>query len=128
MNGKVLLDTNAVIAIFASDPEVHSVVAGSECFVPSIVAGELLYGAERSSNTLDNIRRVNEFCSQVAVIPCDIETAAHYGKLKNRLRTAGTPIPENDLWIAAIAVQAGLPLLSQDRHFDTIREVTRTEW
>jgi tRNA(fMet)-specific endonuclease VapC len=96
--------------------------------VPSIVVGELLYGAQRSANASNNVRRVNEFCDKVTVVVCDRNTAARYGILKNQLRTAGTPIPENDLWIAAIAMQHGLPILSRDGHFDNVREVPRTGW
>ncbi len=128
MSGKILLDTNAVIAIFAGEVSIRAVLGEAECLIPSIVAGELCYGAERSADSVGNLTRVQAFLDKCPVVACDRYTAAEYGKLKNELRAAGRPIPENDLWIAALARQIGLPIVSRDNHFDHVTGLTRNAW
>ncbi|MEI9896232.1 MAG: PIN domain-containing protein [Chthoniobacter sp.] len=56
------------------------------------------------------------------------ETATHYGAISAALKKKGAPIPSNDLWIAALAVQHGLPILSQDQHFDLVPGIRRLAW
>lgn len=63
-----------------------------------------------------------------AVLSCDAETAACYGELKASLRAKGTPIPENDLWIAALATQHGLTVASRDEYFDVVPGLVRVAW
>jgi tRNA(fMet)-specific endonuclease VapC len=129
MNGKTLLDTNAVIAVFAKDAAVLAIVSdATECFLPSIVLGELYYGAHHSAKVADNIARLEVFRDTVKLLPCDEETAAEYGRIKNELRTKGRPIPENDIWIAATAAQHRLELLSNDDHFDDVDGISRKSW
>ena len=129
MNGKLLLDTNIMIAIFAGDAEVKTSLAGAnEIFVPSIALGELYYGAHKSSRVEANIVRINEFAASSSVLTCDTETSQAYGKLKNTLRIKGRPIPENDIWIAAIAKQYELTLVSRDEHFKEIDELSVVSW
>jgi len=83
MNGKLLLDTNIMIAIFAGDAEVKTPLAGAnEVFVPSIALGELYYGAHKSSRVEANIVRINEFAASSSVLTCDSETSQQYGRLK----------------------------------------------
>ncbi len=62
------------------------------------------------------------------VLSVDAETARHYAAIRRELKDAGTPIPENDLWIAALVRQHGLPLLSNDAHFDHVKDLTRVGW
>ena len=104
MNGRYLLDTNIVIAIFADEVVVRQQLAGAgEVFIPSIVLGELYYGAQKSARIASNVARVDEFAATNSVLACDTETARRYGEIKSELRAKGRPIPENDIWIAAIA-------------------------
>jgi tRNA(fMet)-specific endonuclease VapC len=129
MNGKLLLDTNAVIAIFAGDAEVQVAMRNVvECFLPAIVVGELHYGAQRSSKVAQNVATIQAFCSAATVLPCDEATALEYARIKNALRAKGRPIPENDVWIAAVATQHRLELLSNDVHFDAVNGLTRRSW
>ena len=58
-------------------------------------------------------------------LPCDFDTARLYGRIKAELRRKGKPIPENDIWIAAAAIQYGLTLVTRDRHFDFIDGLSR---
>lgn len=93
----------------------------SEVFTPAIVLGELHYGAHKSSRAKENISRIDEFASQSAVLFCDVATAQWYGLIKDGLRRKGRPIPENDIWIAALALQYDLILATRDDH---CRELT----
>ena len=113
--GRFLLDTNIVIAIFANEASVlQRLGLAGEVFVASIVLGELYYGARKSGRSATNIQRVDTFAASNAVLACDIETAQQYGLIKDALRAKGKPIPENDIWIAALALQYGLTLATRD--------------
>ncbi len=129
MAGKLLLDTNAVIAIFANDRSALELLKQyAACFLPCIVLGELHFGANHSSKPVEIGKRIAGFASSIAVLECDVLTAEHYGRIKNELRVAGNPIPENDIWIASIAAQNDLPLMSNDRHFDKVRGLVCVSW
>jgi tRNA(fMet)-specific endonuclease VapC len=129
MNGRFLLDTNIVIALWANDEAVTQQMAiANEVFIPSIVVGELYYGARKSAWSAKNIARIDEFAAQSSVLLCDVTTAQHYGKIKNVLRAKGRPIPENDIWIAAIALQYSLTLVTRDDHFSTIDAILIAKW
>jgi len=129
MNGRVLLDTNIIIGIFANDLSViNSLAKANEVFVPSIALGELYYGAQKSNHIGKNIDRINEFADSSSVLSCDTETSRQYGKIKNTLRLKGRPIPENDIWIAAIAEQHKLTLISRDEHFKEIDGLLIMRW
>jgi tRNA(fMet)-specific endonuclease VapC len=128
MAGEFLLDTNAVIAIFAGAPAIGQVIEENYCHLSIIVVGELLYGAAGSAKRRQNELNIQEFCARVVVLDCDLETARFYGEIKHDLRLRGTPIPENDIWIAATAVQHDLALVSRDLYFDHIERVDRIAW
>jgi tRNA(fMet)-specific endonuclease VapC len=121
VNGKALVDTNVVIALFAGEPAiVDSLQRQGAVFLSVPVLGELRYGAEASARVDSNLTRLDKFAKALVVLPCDPGTAAAYAKVKFGLRKKGRPIPENDVWIAAIATQHGLTLLTRDAHFQEI--------
>ena len=121
MSGRFLLDTNIVIAIFAAEPAILERVATvDEVFVPAITLGELYYGARKSTRFEANINRIDAFAATMAILGCDEATARQYGRIKDDLRAKGRPIPENDIWIAAVATQHGLTVVSRDDHFVNI--------
>jgi tRNA(fMet)-specific endonuclease VapC len=121
MSGNALLDTNAVIALFAGDPAAVGAVANKTAVYLCVpVVGELRYGALASSRVQQNIARLEEFAGAMAVLPCDVESTVFYGAVKYELRGKGRPIPENDVWIAAIARQHKLTLVSRDAHFEAL--------
>ena len=118
MTGDVLLDTNIVIALLAVEAQVvQRISTAPMAFLPAIVVGELCFGARKSSQAAANLMRIDEFAARSTVLECDLETARLYGEIKHQLRTRGTPIPDNDIWIAAIAQQHQLQLLTRDAHF-----------
>lgn len=93
-SGGFLLDTNIVIALFAGDDAVYgNIQEAARVFVPSIVLGELFFGAYRSVRAVDNAARVSVFAAEVPILPCDAITAERYGRTKQRLQAAGRPIP-----------------------------------
>jgi tRNA(fMet)-specific endonuclease VapC len=129
MNGRFLLDTNIVIALFGKEVSVQQrLVTAGEVFVPSIVLGELYYGARKSARAATNVAQVDAFAASSAILVCDTATAQYYGEIKNILRAKGRPVPENDVWIAAIAMQYGLPLVSRDAHFREIDDLIVQAW
>ena len=129
MNGRYLLDTNIVIALFGSEPIIVDRIKNvEEIFIPSIVIGELYFGAQKSSRVVDNLTRIDEFVSSNTILSCDADTASHYGDVKNKLRQKGRPIPENDVWISALAIQYNLSLISRDVHFSEVEGLNIEKW
>ncbi|MDY6877861.1 MAG: type II toxin-antitoxin system VapC family toxin [Chloroflexota bacterium] len=129
MSGKILLDTNIIIALFGQDEAVLNHLQGAaEVFVPVIAIDELYYGAYKSRWSSKNIQRVQEFTAANTVLACDGQTAVAYGRVKNELRQKGTPIPENDVWIAALALQYDLVLATRDKHFDAADGLRIEAW
>ncbi len=129
MSGNYLLDTNIVIALTSHDPAVEQRIRNSHSIsYASIVLGELYHGAYNSARAPQNIQHVNALALGNTVLTCDAETAAIYGKLKHALRVKGRPIPENDIWIAALAVQHSLTLATRDAHFHAVDGLAAEDW
>jgi tRNA(fMet)-specific endonuclease VapC len=129
MLGRYLLGTDIVIALFANDAAARDNLAqAEEVFVPSIVIGELYYGAQKSERAAEYLLRVDEFAARSVVLGCDTETAQHYGETKNTLHLKGCSIAENNIWIAAIAMQHGLVLVTRDVNFDEIDGLNIVHW
>ncbi len=121
MSGKYLLDTNIVIALFQGEqPILDKITQFKSVFTPSIVVGELYFGAFKSSKIKENVTRINEFALKNEILSCDQHTAKIYGEIKSGLKSIGKPIPENDIWIAATAMQYNLTLITRDSHFNHV--------
>ena len=129
MSGRYLLDTNVVIALFAGEPAVRENAGrAEEVFVSSVAIGELCFGARKSGRARENLARIEEFATGNVVLGCDTETAFRYGEIKNALRVKGHPLPENDIWMAAVALQHDLTLITRDAHFNEIEGLTTIAW
>lgn len=129
MSGKFLLDTNIIIALFANEEKIQqNLLKADEIFIPSIAIGELYYGANKSQKIQENLEKINEFIVKNIILGCDAITAEYYGQIKNKLRLKGRPLPENDIWIAAIALQYDLILVTRDAHFDEVENLKVVEW
>jgi tRNA(fMet)-specific endonuclease VapC len=129
MSGRYSLDTNIIIALFADEALVKQNLALADAvFISSIVIGELFYGARKSGRITANLSRIDEFTSSNTILNCDTETARRYGEVKNRLRIKGRPLPENDIWIAALALQYDLTLITRDAHFQEIEDLRLIAW
>lgn len=124
MSGRYLLDTNIIIALFADEATVKNNLAqANEVFVPSFVIGELCYGVRKSGRVSANLARIDELVAGSTILGCDAETARQYGEVKNPLRLKGRPLPENDIWIAALALQHDLTLVTRDAHFQEVENL-----
>ena len=125
----MILDTNAVSAFFEDVPAVCVVVGESEVLaVPSIVLGEYRFGLSSSRLRAELEAKLGRLERLADVLCVDAETAQHYAAIRRELKDAGTPIPDNDLWVAALVRQHGMPLLSNDAHFDHVKDLTRINW
>jgi predicted nucleic acid-binding protein len=125
----MILDTNALSAFFDGDAGLKRMLAkAAKISLPVIVLGEYRFGllGSRRGRTvepdLDGLQAVSN------VLAVDTETVRPYAKLCDQLKRAGAPIPANEIWIAALAVQHGLPIVSRDRHFDLVPGVRRLGW
>lgn len=125
MNGDYLLDSNIVIDVFRNDQDtINKVSLLRQIYIPVIVLGELHYGANKSNQTNKRTLEIEELKRRVNLLAVTEKTAKYYGQIKNELRQKGRLIPENDIWIAAIAMERGLPLLSNDKHFQEVKGIT----
>lgn len=117
---KVLLDTDAYSALMRGHPGVAERVRRAErVLVSAIVAGELLFGFRHGSRYERNRRDLESFLQNpfVQLVAVTFATADRFGRIAAALHTKGTPIPTNDIWIAAHAMETGGDLLSFDRHY-----------
>ncbi|MGA2797348.1 MAG: type II toxin-antitoxin system VapC family toxin [Thermoguttaceae bacterium] len=129
MNGEFLLDTNAVIALLDGDMALRELVADSPRLLLSIIVlGELYHGAQNSRLQDDNLARIELLILTSTLIYCDQGTAWEYGIIKKYLRSKGWPLPENDIWLAALARQHGLVLMTRDKHFQEIERLNVSSW
>jgi tRNA(fMet)-specific endonuclease VapC len=94
-------------------------------YVPVVVLAELLAGARRSLRVAENVKRVEALVADSELLDCDGDTASHYADIFNDLRARGRPIPQNDIWIAAVARQHGLALATRDAHFAEVDTIVR---
>jgi tRNA(fMet)-specific endonuclease VapC len=129
MNGRYLLDTSVAVALLRNDAAVRSpLVPGRGVCMSITVLGELLFGAARSGKPEESRQRVAELVCRCPVIGHNEQTAENYAQIKAGLASKGRPIPENDIWIAAAAMQYGLTLAARDEHFTCIDGLDFERW
>jgi tRNA(fMet)-specific endonuclease VapC len=129
MSGRYLLDTNIAIRILNNELDLEARPEDeSEAFLCVTVVGELFFGAERSGRPEANKARVDRLMELCPLVPHDLATARHYGAVKKRLLQQGRPIPENDIWIAAAALQHGLTVATGDPHFGHVEGLPVESW
>jgi predicted nucleic acid-binding protein len=119
----ILIDTNAYTAFKQGLPDAIAVVQRApQLLISSIVIGELLAGFAVGSRETQNRDELDQFLAsvRVVVVGADERTAAYYATVYRSLRAKGRPIPTNDMWIAATALQHGSALFSFDGHFQSI--------
>lgn len=118
------LDSNTVIAYLNGDTKASSFINGYDLiYLPSIVCGELQFGALNSSRKDENIIKLRSFIDNCMVLSVNKIVAEIYAEIRLSLKQNGTPIPENDIWIAAICIANNLPLFTLDKHFSHIKEL-----
>ena len=118
MNGRFLLDTNFIIDLLANRSHATDFISKtSEAFVPIISFAELFYGAYKSKQKEQNIRETERIYTQYPSVGITWETTQIFGRIKARLKELGRPIPDHDIWIAALAEQNELTLVTRDMDF-----------
>jgi len=125
---KVALDTNAVIEIFKDEELFKNTFSGFKLILPLTVWAELFFGALNAGNPQKHLNILTRFRFYVDILLPDEDTAKIYAELRLTLKKKGRPIPENDIWIAALCVQHRLPLFTKDVHFQNIEELDLLSW
>ncbi len=125
----MILDTNAVSALLAGDHGLEKVLRNSSRHhLPVIVLGEYRFGlkcSRRRKNIENWLSRLEE---ESIVLAVDARTCTYYADVRHKLKTKGQPIPENDVWIAALAFQHGLVVVSREQHIDAVDSLQRISW
>ncbi|MCK4659421.1 MAG: type II toxin-antitoxin system VapC family toxin [Phycisphaerae bacterium] len=126
---EIALDTNEAIAVLNNAGDTGRWVAAfAVVYLPVPVVGELCFGALNSRRANENRARIEALVKRCRVLDVNVTTAEVYADVRLRLKQAGKPIPENDVWIAALCIQHGLPLATSDEHFvhvDSLETVRR---
>lgn len=121
IGSSVVLDTSAVIEHFRGNKEVdQKLFSYRNLLLPSVALGELYYGAYHSTRPEKKLQRLNNLLPVVQIVDIRAETSNHYGQVKAQLRQSGNLIPENDMWIAAVALEGHIPVITGDAHFQRI--------
>jgi tRNA(fMet)-specific endonuclease VapC len=125
----VILDTNGLSALVEGEPGLEPLLRrAAQVAIPVIVLGEYRYGISQSRNHIHYQRWLAEYLPSFRILDVDERTTISYSTVRRELKKAGTPIPSNDVWIAALCRQHSLPLLSRDRHFDAVSGIIRLHW
>lgn len=123
---RVMLDTSAYSTFMRGHQELtHALQQADEIYLNSVIVGELLAGFMRGRHRKKNQLELQQFLGspRVSIVGIDEETAERYAVILNALWRAGTPIPTNDIWIAASAMQHGCRLLSADAHYQKVSQI-----
>lgn len=123
------LDTNAVSALFDGDEALTAVLVGVERFtIPVVVLGEYRYGLLRSRHRRKLEALLDSLARESDLADVDDETTRFYAVVREALRAKGRPLPENDVWIAAICLQHELELVTRDGDFAHVEGLRVTSW
>lgn len=120
---KIILDTNAYTNLLVGGEDVLDIISSADIVYMSIfVLGELYAGFAGGSKEKENRETLKSFLYKpsVKILNASLETADVFGMVKNKLKTAGTPMPINDIWIAAHAIETGSTIITFDKHFKKI--------
>lgn len=125
----MILDTNALSAFADGDEELGAQLAAArELYLPVVVLGEYRFGVRQSRHRRAYEEWLGQALSDLVVLPVLEPTTEYYAALCHELKRAGTPIPTNDAWVAAMSREHRLPVVSRDSHFDVVRGLRRVSW
>ena len=126
---KIMLDTSAYVGFKRKAVEAVEIIVKAELIVFSpVVMGELMFGFRNGTRFKENMDDLDRFLEHEAVdlLPIGKITSDRYSRIAVKLRQQGTPIPTNDIWIAAQAIELGAELITSDQHFDKISGLVYT--
>lgn len=125
----MILDTNALSGLAEGEAKLEPLFRGAnQLAIPVIVLGEYRYGVSQSRNRKFYEQWLAEYLPQFRILDLDEGTTIPYAAVRTELKGAGTPIPSNDYWIAALCRQYAMPVVSRDRHFDLVPGIRRIDW
>ena len=125
----MILDTNALSAFADGDEKLLRVLGGrTDLALPVIVLGEYFFGIRQSRHRAQYEQWLRAGLPLFEVLSVAEPTARHYADIRRELKAAGTPIPTNDVWIAALAREYRLPVISRDRHFEAVPSLHLLGW
>lgn len=125
----MILDTNALSGFLRGEARlIEQMKAAGYIAVPTVVLGEYRYGITKSTERKRLLVRLDRLEHIWDILVIDAATACNYAELRGIVERQGRPIPINDLWIAALARQHNLPVLSRDKHFDLVPGLRRVSW
>lgn len=126
---RFVIDTNVVIDLLKGSQVIADKIDHAQAIlVPIPVLGELYYGAEKSQRRDYHRSQIHYFLQMATVVELTNRTAQEYSIIKAKLQIKGRPIPENDIWIAAIALQYQVPIVTQDHHFNEVENIKIVKW
>ncbi len=120
---KLLLDTSGYVGFRLGIPEVVDFLSDARAIlVSTVVLGELMFGFRLGTRFRKNMEELNQLLNHEAVdvVPIGEITADRYSRIAEQLKRQGTPIPSNDIWLAAQAMEQGAELVTMDRHFEKV--------
>lgn len=122
----VAIDTNVAIDVLNGKKSVINLLRKFDMvYLPVTVSGELLFGAKNSGKRTINLEVFRNFIEKCEVLDVNYLVSEVYSDIRLALYKKGKPVPENDLWIAAICIANNLPLLTKDKHFEEITDLER---
>jgi tRNA(fMet)-specific endonuclease VapC len=125
----MILDRNALSALIDGDPAIDDVIRDFESLkLNSISLGEYRFGILQSRHRTEYENQLSQLEADFDVLSVDVTTATFYALVRHELKSLGRPIPYHDIWIAALARQRSLPVVSRDSHFDSVRGIRRLSW
>ena len=125
----MILDTNALSAFADGDRDLRRLVQNDdELALPVVVLGEYLFAVGQSRHRARYEQWIAGLLPSLDLLLIEEHTARHYAAIRRELKAAGAPIPSNDVWIAALARQHRLPVVSRDRHFEAVKGIRLETW
>jgi tRNA(fMet)-specific endonuclease VapC len=126
---KIILDTSAYVSFKRNVSDLVEIIVNAESILFSpIVLGELMFGFRNGTKFQENMNDLNKFLDHESVEMVQIGqiTSDRYSRIASQLRTQGTPVPTNDIWVAAQTMEHGAELITSDRHFQNISGLVYT--
>ena len=125
----MILDTNAISALQGRDAKLVARIETQPSLILNLISlGEYRFGVDGSRHRSSLLLWLEALTKRAILLSPNQETLPHYSQIRHELKSAGTPIPANDVWIAALCRQHAMPVLSRDVHFDKVPGLRRIDW